>query len=52
VQHLIQHGYTQWTTDQPADRSWPLQWIEGGWRLALSLMLVAATAGLVRRPTA
>ena len=28
---LAQHGYTQWTSYQPADRFWPFQWIEGGW---------------------
>jgi hypothetical protein len=49
VQYLIQHGYTQLTTFQPASRYWPFQWIEGGWLLALSLLLLAATVWLVRR---
>ena len=49
VQYLIQHGYTQLTTYQPASRFWPFQWIEGGWLLALSLLLIAATVWLVRR---
>src|SRR5262249_14625206 len=31
LHYLIQHGYTRWTTYQPASRFWPLQWIEGGW---------------------
>ena len=52
VQYLIQHGYTQLTTYQPASRFWPFQWIEGGWLLALSLLLIAATVWLVRRRAA
>jgi len=49
VQYLIQHGYTQLTTYQPASRFWPFQWIEGGWLLVLSVLLIAATIWLVRR---
>jgi ABC-type transport system involved in multi-copper enzyme maturation permease subunit len=49
VQYLIQHGYTQLTTYQPASRFWPLQWIEGSWLLALSLLLIATTVRRVRR---
>jgi ABC-type transport system involved in multi-copper enzyme maturation permease subunit len=52
VHYLIQHGYTQLTTYQPASRFWPFQWIEGGWLLALSLLLLAATVWLVRRRAA
>jgi hypothetical protein len=52
VQYLIQHGLTQLTTYQPADRFWTFQWIEGGWLLALSLILIAATIWLVRRRAA
>jgi hypothetical protein len=48
-QCLAQHGYTHWTSYQPASRFWPLQWIEGGWLLALSILLLAATIWLVRR---
>jgi hypothetical protein len=48
-QCLVQHGYTQWTSYQPASRFWPFQWIEGGWLLALSVLLIAATIWLVRR---
>ncbi len=48
-QYLAQHGYTQWTTYQPASRFWPFQWIEGGWLLALSVLLIAVTIWLVRR---
>jgi ABC-type transport system involved in multi-copper enzyme maturation permease subunit len=49
---LIQHGYSQWTRYQPANRFWPFQWIESGWLLALSVLLVAATIWLVRRRAA
>jgi len=48
-QCLAQHGYTHWTSYQPSSRFWPLQWIEGGWLLALSILLLAATIWLVRR---
>ncbi len=49
TQYLMQHGYTLWTTYQPASRFWPFQWIEGGWLLALAVLLIAATVWLVRR---
>jgi hypothetical protein len=49
VQYLMQHGYTLWTTYQPASRFWPFQFIEAGWLLALSVVLIAATIWLVRR---
>jgi hypothetical protein len=52
AQCLAQHGYTQWTSYQPAGRFWPFQWIEGGWLLALSALLIAATIWLVRRRAA
>jgi ABC-type transport system involved in multi-copper enzyme maturation permease subunit len=48
-QYLTQHGYTYWTRYQPGSRFWPFQWIEGGWLLALSVLLIAATIWLVRR---
>jgi hypothetical protein len=49
AQCLTQHGYTLWTSYQPGNRFWPFQWIEGGWLLALSVLLIAATVWLVRR---
>jgi hypothetical protein len=52
AQCLAPHGYTQWTSYQPATRFWPFQWIEGGWLLALSVLLIAATIWLVRRRAA
>ncbi len=48
-QCLSQHGYTTWTSYQPATRFWPFQWIEGGWLLVLSVLLIAVTVLLVRR---
>jgi len=51
-QYLTHHGYTQWTVYQPGSRFWPFQWIEGGWLLALSVLLIAATIWLVRRRAA
>ena len=51
-QCLVQHGYTQWTSYQPGSRFWPFQWIEAGWLLALSALLIAATTYLVRRRAA
>jgi ABC-type transport system involved in multi-copper enzyme maturation permease subunit len=52
VHYLVQHGYAQLTTYQPDSRFWPFQWAEGGWLLALSLLLLAATVWLVRRRAA
>ncbi|HEX6525561.1 MAG TPA: hypothetical protein VF070_36955 [Streptosporangiaceae bacterium] len=49
---LAQHGYTQWTSYQPASRFWPFQWIEGGWLLALSVLFIALTVWLVHRRAA
>jgi hypothetical protein len=52
AQCLTSHGYTQWTSFQPASRFWPFQWIEAGWLLVLSALLIAATIWLVRRRAA
>jgi len=52
TQCLAQHGYVQWTSYQPASRFWPFQWIEGGWLLVLSALLIAVTIWLVRRRAA
>ena len=51
-QWLYQHGYTLWTSYQPGSRFWPFQWIEGGWLLALSALLIAVAVWLVRRRAA
>ena len=52
AQCFAQHGYTQLTSYQPASRFWTFQWIEGGWLLALSALLIAATVWVVRRRAA
>jgi hypothetical protein len=52
VQCFSQHGYTMLTSYQPANRFWPLQWIEGGWLVGMSVLLIAATVWLVRRRAA
>jgi hypothetical protein len=49
---LVQHGYTMWTSYQPTSRFWPFQWIEGGWLLALSALLITAAIWLVSRRAA
>jgi hypothetical protein len=49
VQYLNQHGFTQWISYQPTSRFWPLQWIEGGWLLALSVLCIVVTVWMVRR---
>jgi hypothetical protein len=52
VGYLTKHGYTHLISYQPGSRFWPFQWIEGGWLLALSVLLIAATVWLVRRRVA
>jgi hypothetical protein len=52
VQCFSRHGYTLLTSYQPASRFWPFQWIEGGWLLALAVLLIATTVWLVRRRAA
>jgi hypothetical protein len=52
AQCLAPHGYTQWTSYQPPSRFWPFQWLESGWLLALSALLIAATIWLVHRRAA
>jgi hypothetical protein len=49
IRYLSQQGFTQLTTYQPASRYWPFQWIEGGWLLALSVLLLATAIWVVRR---
>ena len=45
-------GDTSWWRYIPVSRFWPMQFIEGGWLLALSVILIAATVWLVRRRAA
>jgi hypothetical protein len=49
---LVQHGYTEWTRYIPVSRFWPMQFIEAGWLLALSVLLITATVWLVRHRAA
>ena len=52
AQYLLHHGFTALATYQPASRFWPFQWIEGGWLLALSLLLMGTAVWLVHRRAA
>jgi ABC-type transport system involved in multi-copper enzyme maturation permease subunit len=49
---LAQHHYTQWSSYQPGSRWWAFQLIEGGWLLAVALIVIAATIALVGRRSA
>jgi hypothetical protein len=48
----IPPGYTEWNRWIPLSRYWPMQFIEAGWLLVLSIALFAATVSLVRRRAA
>ncbi len=48
-QYLNQHGFTQLTTYQPASRFWTFQWIEAGWLVGLSAVLLGVTIWLVHK---
>jgi hypothetical protein len=50
--YLSAHHYAQWWLYQPQSRYWHFQLIEGGWLLALSLILLAGAVWLVRRKAA
>jgi hypothetical protein len=47
-QWFAEQGYVKYFTYQPAGRFWQFQLIEGGWLLALSIALGAATVWLIR----
>jgi ABC-type transport system involved in multi-copper enzyme maturation permease subunit len=49
---LAAHGLTMWTKYIPVSRFWPMQFVEAGWLLVLSVLLVAGTVLLVRRRAA
>ena len=51
-QWFAEQGYIRYFTYQPADRFWHFQLIEGGWLLALSVLLGAATIWLLRHHAA
>jgi hypothetical protein len=48
----IPPGYTEWNRWIPLSHYWPMQFIEAGWLLVLSIALFAATVSLVRRRAA
>ena len=50
--YLMHRGYVLQAVYLPDDRFWTYQWIEAGWLLALSFLLLAATVWLVRRRAA
>jgi ABC-2 family transporter len=50
--YLAAHHYTQWWLYQPQSRYWHFQFIEGGWLLALSLILLAGAVWLIRTKAA
>jgi hypothetical protein len=45
-------GHTTYASYIPVSRFWPMQLFEGGWLLALSILLMAATVWLVRHRAA
>jgi hypothetical protein len=51
-QWFAEQGYIKYFTYQPAGRFWPFQLIEGGWLLALCVLLGAATVWLIRHRAA
>ena len=46
---LAQHHWLQWWSYDPASHWWQFQLTEGGWLLAGSILLIAATVLLIRR---
>jgi hypothetical protein len=48
-QYLVQHGYRQVISYQPASRYWTFQWIEFGWLVAIAVLLLGAALWLLRR---
>jgi ABC-type transport system involved in multi-copper enzyme maturation permease subunit len=52
AQEFAQHGITVWFRYIPVSRFWPMQFVEAGWLLALSVLLIGATVWLVRRRAA
>jgi hypothetical protein len=52
VHYLLAHGFTLVASYQPGSWFWPFQLIEGGWLLALSVLLGASAIWLVRRRAA
>lgn len=49
IHYLVQHGYTQVTSYQPASRYQAFQWIEFGWLTVIAALLLAVAVLLLRR---
>lgn len=49
IHYLVQHGYTQITSYQPAGRYQAFQWIESGWLTAVAALLLAVAVLLLHR---
>lgn len=49
IEYLTQHGYQQVIRYQPDSHYWAFQWIELGWLLGLSILMLGATFWLLRR---
>jgi hypothetical protein len=52
ITYLSQHGYTHVHSYQPDSRYWTFQWIELGWLVLVSVVLLGLTFWLVRRRSA
>jgi hypothetical protein len=52
AQALAHYDVTEWWRYIPTTRFWPMQFIEGGWVLVLSILIGAATVYLVRHRAA
>ena len=49
ITYLSEHGYTLVHTYQPDSRYWTFQWIELGWLVLVSVVLLGLTFWLIRR---
>jgi hypothetical protein len=49
---VLRKHYPLSVVSSPVSRFWPMPFVEGGWLLVLSVLLVAATVWLVRRRAA
>jgi hypothetical protein len=52
IAYLSEHGYTLVHTYQPDSRYWTFQWIELGWLVLVSVVLLGLTFWLLRRRSA
>jgi hypothetical protein len=52
IAYLAEHGYSLVHSYQPDSRFWTLQWIELGWLVLVSVVLLGLTFWLVRRRSA